>query len=103
MLQICSSRFGVIIALKAKQEIQAGEEFFADYSYKFDSAPRWYKDLFLRFMSDHPEDIGTIQRIAMGRSRSLLNLAYQVYLKQGVNSNGTQTADLEESAKHDTN
>ena len=102
-LQISFSRFGVIIALMAKQEIQPGEEFLSDYNYKFDSAPRWYKDLFLRFMSNHPEDIGTIQRITMGRSRSLLNIAYQVNLKQGVNLNRTQTADLGEIVGHETN
>ena len=96
MLQICSSRFGVIIALKAKQEIQAGEEFFANYNY-MTASPRWYKELFLRFTSNHPEDVGTIQWIVMGRSRGSLNIAYQMYLKQGVNLNRTEMAGHREN------
>ena len=80
-----SNRFGVIIALRANQEIPAGEEFFIDYNYNFDWGPRWFKDLFLKYMDDHPEDKNTIERIATGRSREVLDSAYEDYLKKMVN------------------
>jgi hypothetical protein len=47
-------RFGVIRALKTKRWIRSGEELLAMYGYKFDKAPVWYKDNFLKFMDEHP-------------------------------------------------
>ena len=83
------------MALQAKKEIQPGEEFFVDYGYKFDSGPKWYKELFLKFMHDHPEEEGTIQRIAVGRSHEVLDMVYQAYLIMRFNS--TQMVALGET------
>ena len=54
-------------------------------------------------MSDHPEEIATIQRISMGRSREVLELVYKVYMNQEVASNGTRTATLGGNAGLETN
>ena len=46
-------------------------------------------------MHDHPEEEDTIQRIAMGRARNVLDMVYQAYLILGFNS--TQMVDLGET------
>jgi hypothetical protein len=70
----------VIVAVRSLNEIPEGEEFFAHYAYSFDSAPPWYKDLFLKFMEDHPEKKMIIQKIAKGRTREELEKVYEDYL-----------------------
>ena len=60
-------------------EVPAGAELFANYGYFFDSAPPWYKSLFLRFMTDHPEEVGIIQMVSQGRTREQLEKAFNDY------------------------
>ena len=89
--------------MKAIQPIAKGEEFFAKYGYSFDSAPVWYKDLFLHFMEQHPEEIEVIQRVSGGRTKEQLLEAYKKYMEMapGTTMNdgtmGSTSTDDEES------
>jgi hypothetical protein len=67
----------------AIKPVAKGEEFFASYGYGFDIAPPWYKDLFLQFMDQHPEEAGIIHKISGGRTKAQLLEAYEKYLKLG--------------------
>ena len=73
----------MIVAVRSLNEIPEGEEFFAHYAYSFDTAPPWYKDLFLKFMEDHPDEKMIIQKIAKGRTREELEKVYEDYFKLG--------------------
>jgi len=53
-------------------------------------------------MDDHPEDKSTIERIALGRSRNMLDFAYRVFLETEVNLNGTHQVTLDEIVEPET-
>ena len=102
------SRFGIINAVQAIQPVAKGEEFFASYSYSFDTAPPWYKDLLLQFMEQHPEERAIIQRASGGKSKAQLLEAYDKYLKLGpgatmsdLNMESTYKKDKESETKTD--
>ena len=57
------------------ESIPAGEELFANYGYGFDMAPRWYRDLFLKHMDEHPEDEFAIRKISAHRTKAQLEAA----------------------------
>lgn len=62
-------------------------------------APKWYKDLFLEYMSEDHEDSDIVERIAMGRSREVLDKMSQVYMQLMVTANSTLGEMAEEEPK----
>ena len=78
-LIVITFRFGIINAIKTGVPISKGEEFTLAYGYKFDEAPLWYKDLFLKFMTKYPEHIDSIKFVSEGKSKTELMAAYDEY------------------------
>lgn len=61
------------------QEISKGEEFFASYGYSFEVGAPWYKELFLEFMTENPDD-PKVQQYAGNRSKEELLKIYNNYM-----------------------
>ena len=80
-VQIDSPRFGVIVAVMSSRTISPGEEFFSHYGYQYDFSPAWYKEAFLQFMTDHPEEKVSIQTTGLGRTKEELEAVLENYLK----------------------
>ncbi len=80
-------RFGIINALASLQEIAKGEEYYASYGYSFDAGAPWYKDLFLEFMAENPDD-PKVQQLSLNRTKEELLKSYDQYMKTipGVDS-----------------
>ena len=72
---IDTPRFGVIIGLKSVQDLAPGQEFLANYGYTYDSSPRWYKQLFLEYMAELPEEDYMIKVVSLGRTKQELENA----------------------------
>ena len=36
--------------------IKKGEEYFGDYGYHMDFAPKWYRNLYRDYAKEHPDD-----------------------------------------------
>jgi hypothetical protein len=62
------------------QDIAKGEEFFASYGYSFESGAPWYKELFLEFMAEYPDD-PKVKQMAMNRTKEELLKSYDEYVK----------------------
>ncbi len=75
-------RFGVISAVESVQEVLAGEEFFTNYSFSFDEAPSWYKDLVLLWLEKYPGESNIVEKAVNGRSKEELLKIYEDYLKR---------------------
>ena len=75
-------RFGVISAVESVQEILAGDELLTNYSFFFDEAPPWYKDLVLRWLEKHPGESNIVEQTVNGRSKEELLKIYENYLKR---------------------
>ena len=73
-------RFGIINALISLQEIAKGEEFFASYGYSYEAGAPWYKELFLEFMAENPDD-PKVQLMARNRTKEELLKSYDDYTK----------------------
>ena len=74
-------RFGIINALISLQEIAKGEEFFASYGYSYEAGAPWYKELFLEFMAENPDD-PKVQLMARNRTKEELLKSYDDYTKE---------------------
>ena len=53
-----SAQFGIVNGIKIREGLilHKNTEIFSHYGYKFSSSPQWYKELFLKFLSDGPSD-----------------------------------------------
>ena len=47
-------RFGIILAVMTQEKIVKDQEYFADYGYSFNFAPRWHRMLFRQFAKENP-------------------------------------------------
>ena len=62
------------------QEIAKGEEFFASYGYSYEAGAPWYKELFLEFMAENPDD-PKVQLLALNRTKEELLKSLDEYMK----------------------
>ena len=81
-------RFGIINAVQTIQDIAKGEEFFVNYNYGFERAPIWFKDLYLEFLSEHPDNINLLPKVGQGQSIEELKKVYADYIKGAANLMG---------------
>jgi hypothetical protein len=88
-------RFGITLGFISLKEISAGEELLQNYDYKFEIAPTWFKDLFLKFMEEHPEEEKIIRYFSKGKTREELLKDYQNFYKLGP-PNDDESATIEE-------
>ena len=75
-------RFGVISAIESVQEVLAGDEFLTNYSFSFDEAPPWYKDLILWWLEKHPGESNIVTQAVNEKSKEELLKIYEDYLKR---------------------
>jgi hypothetical protein len=83
------------------QEIAKGEEFYASYGYSFDAGAPWYKDLFLEFMAENPDD-PKVQQLSLNRTKEELMKSYDQYMKTipGVDSEAVDKSLLNLQESH---